>query len=138
MNRHRDLYDNIDLSDRETVKNLLNYRASFKKSQYNSNGSNFNRIEPSQSFYSDLIDIYIDLDILIEECSFVGKSERLLRMVMSGYSIHYIYTNFENYNQEATIKMYNRIAERITEKQLEKEAKEDENKTPRRRGKNTW
>lgn len=136
MNKNKELYNKIDLSDRETVKNLLNYRAYFKNSQYSSNGSNFNRIETYQSVYSDLIDIYTDLDILIDECCFTNKSKRLLRMVVSGYDIHYIYTNFENYNQEATIKMFNRIAEKITEKQIEKEGKEDDYKTPERRRKN--
>jgi hypothetical protein len=48
---------------------------------------------------------------------------------MSGYTISYIYNNFENYRKRATISMFDRTLEKINETQRSKEAKEDDNKT---------
>ena len=73
--------------------------------------------------------MYVDLENLILESDLTDKNMRLIRMVMSGYTINYIYTNFENYDKEATTKMFNRTLEKINETQRSKEAKEDDNKT---------
>lgn len=138
MNKYKELYDKIDLKDKDTVKKLLYYRAQFETTGYEGSGSNFNRLDTSQSSYFEILDVYRDLDEIIHMCDFTVKNITLLRLVMSGYSISYIYNNFENYNKEATVKMFNRILERINQAQVEKEAKEDDYKTTKRRREKTW
>lgn len=123
MERYKDLYYKIDFNDRETVKALLLHRAEIIGSKFTSDGTMYNKISPTHSIYSDLIDIYIDLDNLISETDLTNKNKRLLNLVMSGYSINYIYRNFENYSQEPTIKMFNRTVEKINEAQKEKEGR---------------
>lgn len=129
MGKNKELYRKIDLKDRESVKQLLYYRAEFQQSNFTSSGSSYNRIEPNYSLYTDLIEIYTDLDNLIEESNLTDKNMRLLRLVMSGYTISYIYKNFENYSKRATISMFDRTLEKINETQRKKEAKEDDDKT---------
>lgn len=128
MGKYKRLYERIDFKDKNTIKQLLYHKAQFEATGYESNGSNFNRIEPAQSSYLDMLDIYRDLDELIDRCDFTVRNKTLLRLVMSGYSISYIYNNFENYNKEATVKMFNRIIERINQEQgvVEKEVKQDD------------
>lgn len=121
LNKYRRYYHSIDFEDREVIKNLLYYRPYFEKSGFISDGTAFNKVSVTQEAYVDLIGIYADLDNIIKECNFSAKNERLLNLVNSGYTINYIYTNFENYNKEATKKMFNRIAERINERQRERE-----------------
>lgn len=128
MVRNRELYIKIDLKDRWTLKQLLLHRAEFQKSHFTSNGSSYNRIEPNYSLYTDLVEVYIDLDNIILESDLTDRNIRLLRLVMSGYTISYIYNNFENYDREATIKMFNRTLEKMIETQRNKEAREDDNK----------
>lgn len=135
LNKYKELYDNIDFKDREVVKTLLYYKPYFDKSDFISSGSSYNRIEPNQNMYLDLIDVYTDLDELVTSCDLSEKNKRLLRLVNSGYTISYIYTNFENYSKEATVKMFNRIAEKINEKQKEKEGRENDYSTSERRRK---
>ena len=139
MSKYKELYNKIDLTDRETVKNLLLYRAYFEQTGFTSDGSAFNKISINQNSYTELLNIYIDLDVVIEECNLSVKNTTLLRLVVSGYTINYIYTNFENYNKEATKKMFNRIAEKIVERQLErnKEAEDNDDIAPERRGEET-
>lgn len=132
MVKNKILYRSIDLKDREVVKQLLYYRAEFQDSNFTSGGSQYNRVEPNHSLYTDLIDIYIDLDSLIEESGLTDKSMELLRLVMSGYTVSYIYNNFENYGKRATISMFDRTLEKINETQRKKEAKEDDYKTTQR------
>lgn len=130
LGKNNELYKKIDLKDRETVKQLLYHKAEFQKSNFTSSGSSYDRIQPNHSLYTNLIEIYIDLENLILESDLTDKNMRLIRMVMSGYTINYIYTNFENYEKEATTKMFNRTLEKINETQRSKEAKkEDDNKT---------
>ena len=129
MGKNKELYKKIDLKDRESVKQLLYHKAEFQQSNFTSSGSSYNRIEPKYSLYTDLIEIYTDLDNLIEESNLTDKSMRLLRLVMSGYTISYIYENFENYSKRATISMFDRTLEKINETQRKKEAKEDDDKT---------
>lgn len=128
MVKNRDIYEKINLKDRDTLKELLIHRAEFQKSNFTSNGSSYNRIEPNYNLYTDLVEVYIDLDNIIFESNLTDKNMRLLRMVMSGYTISYIYNNFENYEREATIKMFNRTLEKMIETQRNKEAREDDNK----------
>ena len=129
MGKNKELYKKIDLKDRESVKQLLYHKAEFQQSNFTSSGSSYNRIEPKYSLYTDLIEIYADLDNLIEESNLTDKSMRILRLVMSGYTISYIYKNFENYSKRATISMFDRTLEKINETQRKKEAKEDDDKT---------
>ena len=129
MGKNNELYKKIDLKDRETVKHLLYHKAEFQKSNFTSSGSSYDRVQPNHSLYTSLIEVYIDLENLILESDLTDKNMRLIRMVMSGYTINYIYTNFENYEKEATTKMFNRTLEKINETQRSKEAKEDDNKT---------
>ena len=129
LGKNNELYKKIDLKDRETVKQLLYHKAEFQKSNFTSSGSSYDRIQPNHSLYTSLIEVYIDLENLILESDLTDKNMRLIRMVMSGYTINYIYTNFENYEKEATIKMFNRTLEKINETQRSKEAKEDDDKT---------
>lgn len=129
LGKNNELYRKIDLKDRETVKQLLYHKAEFQKSNFTSSGSSYNRIQPNHSLYTNLIEVYTDLDILIEESDLTDKSMRLLRLVMSGYTISYIYNNFENYRKRATISMFDRTLEKINETQRSKEAKEDDDKT---------
>ena len=124
LNKYKELYNNIDFKDKETIKKLIYFRPYFEKSDFISNGSSYNRIEPNQNMYLDLMDIYSDLDSIIEECNFSAKNKRLLRLLYSGYTVSYIYTNFENYNESATKMMFNRMLEKINEKQKEKEERE--------------
>ena len=130
MGKNNELYKKIDLKDRETVKQLLYHKAEFQRSNFTSGGSSYDRIQPNHSLYTSLIDVYIDLENLILESNLTDKNMRLIRIVMSGYTINDIYTNFENYDKEATIKMFNRTLEKINETQRSKEAKEeDDDKT---------
>lgn len=130
MGRIKELYRKVDFKDKETVKQLLYHGAVFKDSMYTSSGSSYNRIEPNHSLYTDLIDIYSDLDELIKESNLTDKNVRLLRLVMSGYTLSYIYENFENHGKSGTVNMFNRTIEKINETQRKKEeAKEDDNKT---------
>ena len=129
MEKNKELYKKIDLKDRESVKQLLYHKAEFQQSNFTSSGSSYDRIQPNHSLYTSLIEVYIDLENLILESNLTDKNMRLIKMVMSGYTINYIYTNFENYDKEATIKMFNRTLEKINETQRKKEAKEDDDKT---------
>ena len=129
MGKNNELYQKIHLKDRATVKQLLSHKAEFQKSNFPSSGSSYDRVQPNHSLYTSLIEVYIDLENLILESDLTDKNMRLIRMVMSGYTINYIYTNFENYDKEATTKMFNRTLEKINETQRSKEAKEDDNKT---------
>lgn len=129
LGKNNELYRRIDLKDRETVKQLLYHKAEFQQSNFTSSGSSYNRIETNYSLYTSLIEIYTDLDNLIEQSNLTDKNMRLLRIVMSGYEISDIYNKFENYEKESAIKMFNRTLEKINETQRSKEAKEDDYKT---------
>lgn len=127
------LYDRIDFKDRNTLKQLIEMREQFISTSFSSRGSAYDRNEPNQMFYDDIMLVYLDLDALIDKTDITDKRMRLLNLVMSGYSLYYIYTNFENYNQQATIKMFNRTLDKIAETQKLEEVKEerqDEDKTP--------
>lgn len=123
----RGTYDRIDLSDKETVKSLLLYQSHFKYSNYTSNTSSLECIASQQEMYTDLMVTYIVLEEIIEECNFTGKSHRLMRLIGSGYTISYIYSNFENYRTpQATFQMLDRIVDKICNRYLERQ-KEGEN-----------
>lgn len=121
MSKYNGIYNNIDFKDKRTVKNLLYYRHYFESTSFTSDGSLFNRVGINHDTYSDLIGIYADLDVIINECEFTEKNLKLLNLVEGGYTINHIYTIFEEYEMESTHKMFNRIVERINKKQKEKE-----------------
>lgn len=113
MNLEKYSYDNIDFSDRDTLKTLIDFRAEFKTTGYMSSFSGLANPKSYSTMNADILSIYIHLDELVENTELTQKNITLLRLVMSGYSVNYIYRNFENYNKEGTIKMYNRILEKI-------------------------
>ena len=126
ISKYSRLYDKIDLKDKKTVKNLLYHRAYFETIGFSSDGSAFNKIDSNHNTYASLIDIYADLDILIKECNFTEKNKRLLRLVESGYTINQIYVEFENYEKWSTLKMFDRIIERINEQQRKREVEKND------------
>lgn len=126
MSRYSGAYKDIDFKDKNTIKSLLHYRSLFESTGFTSDGSMYNKLGGSQNVYSDLIDIYADLDVLISECDLSEKNKRLLHLVESGYTISQIYTDFENYDKSSTIEMFNRVVERITNKEIEKEARNND------------
>lgn len=115
MNSGRYLYDDIDFSNRDTLKALMDYRAEFKTTGYMSSFSGLSNHKTHSTMNVNIMSIYDHLEELIKETDLTQKNITLLRLVMSGYSVNYIYRNFENYNKEGTIKMYNRILEKIAE-----------------------
>lgn len=115
-----DLYDMIDFSDRETLKQLLYKRAFFERSGYMSRGSAYDRNEINSNMYTDLIAIYMDLDDLIKRTNLTDRNLKLIELVMEGNTISYIYENIDGYSEYGTIKMFSRVLEKI--------AKTNENK----------
>lgn len=107
------MYDSIDFSDKDTLKQLLYSRASFESTGYASRSSAFDRNEPNNNLYTEIMVMYMDLDILISKSGLTDRNMRLLNLVMSGYTISYIYKNFENYDKKSTSQMFNRALEKI-------------------------
>lgn len=123
MNYARDLYKEVDFSNRNTLKQLLSSMAQFKNTGYANRSSMFDRVEPHNEIYTSVMLLYMDLESLIGRTDLTERNRRLIALVMNGYSINYIYSNFENYNKEATIKMYNRTLDKIIEKYKEEGGK---------------
>ena len=115
MNLGRYSYDDINFSDRDTLKILIDFRAEFKTTGYMSSFSGLSNHKTYSTMNVNIMSIYDYLEELISDTELTQKNITLLRLVMSGYSVNYIYRNFENYNKEGTIKMYNRILEKIAE-----------------------
>ena len=124
MSRNRELYDNIDFSDMDTLKQLMYSRASFESTGYASRASAFDRNEPNNSLYTDIMIVYMDLDELIKESRLTDKNIELINLVMSGYTISYIYNNFQDYDKSATRKMFYRVLDRIATTCRNKEVRE--------------
>lgn len=123
LNNNRDVYSRIDFSNKDTLKQLMYSRASFESTGYASRASAFDRNEPSNNLYTDIMIVYMDLDRLIEESDLTKRNMRLINLVMSGYTISYIYENFENYDENATIKMFGRILDKIAMTHSNKEVR---------------
>lgn len=113
MNNNGDLYNRIDFTNKATLKQLLYSRAQFESTGYASRGSVFDRNEPSNNLYTEIMVMYMDLDALIGKSGLTDKNMRLLNLVMNGYTISYIYKNFENYEKKSTSQMFNRTLEKI-------------------------
>lgn len=113
MNNNGDLYNRIDFTNKATLKQLLYSRAQFESTGYASRGSAFDRNEPSNNLYTEIMVVYMDLDSLIEKARLTDKNMRLLNLVMNGYTVSYIYENFENYDENSTIKMFGRVLDKL-------------------------
>lgn len=117
------MYDSIDFSDKDTLKQLLYSRASFESTGYASRSSAFDRNEPNNNLYTEIMIMYMDLDELINSSGLTDKNMRLINLIMSGYTVSYIYENFENYDENATIKMFSRILDKISKTHRNKEVR---------------
>lgn len=123
MGVDRIVYDEIDFSDKKVLKELMYSRAVFENTVYSSSSSTYDRIEPNNLFYDNIMFLYMDLDRLIYSAGLTDKNIELLELVMSGYTVSYIYNNFKGYNESATIKMFNRALDKIVDKNKRNEVK---------------
>lgn len=131
MAYYKNYYNNIDLKNRDTLRELLYARALFESIGYTSSEPIYSQRDPYENVYHDIMTVYMELDELIDMCDLTKKNKSLLNLVMSGCTLADIYNNFENYNRNNVKEMFRRILIIMSEKQKEIEGGvKDEIDTP--------
>jgi hypothetical protein len=106
-------YRHLTLSDNNVVKYLILFRSKVDVSYDANVNIDFSQAGDMFEFNQELIALYSSLDVMIKECGFKQKQNKLLSLIFEGHTITDICNMDIGYKSSATYDLLDRMVAKI-------------------------